>query len=90
MCDFCGETIDEPRTTIMIPTTLVDEIGEIGVTFFDNLVEDLLCCYMKYLIDKKYHSYWNILFFTGLFYFIIIGIYFIIILWKLTFWKIIY
>ena len=42
MCDFCGETIDEPRTTIMIPTTLVDETGEIGVTFFDNLVEDLL------------------------------------------------
>ena len=29
-----------------------------------NLVENVLCCYMKYLIDKKYHSYWNILFFV--------------------------
>ena len=42
MCDFCGETFDEPRTTLMIPTTLVDDTGDIGVTFFDNLVEDLL------------------------------------------------
>ena len=42
MCDFCGETFDEPRTTLMIPTTLVDDTGEIGLTFFDNLVEDLL------------------------------------------------
>ena len=41
-CDFCGESFDEPRTTIMIPTTLVDDTGEIGLTFFDNLVEDLL------------------------------------------------
>ena len=41
-CDFCGETFDEPRTTIMIPTTLVDDTGEIGLTFFDNLVEELL------------------------------------------------
>ena len=42
ICDFCGETFDEPRTTIMIPTTLEDETGDIGVTFFDNLVEELL------------------------------------------------
>ena len=42
MCDFCGETFDEPRTTIMIPATLEDETGEITLTFFDNLVEDLL------------------------------------------------
>ena len=34
------------------------------------LVEDLLCCYLKYLVDKKYHFYWNILFFSGLFTFI--------------------
>jgi hypothetical protein len=32
------------------------------------------------MIDRKYHSYWNILFFTGLFYFIIDIIYFIIII----------
>ncbi len=41
-CEFCGEEFDEPRTTIMIPTTLVDDTGEIGITFFDNLVEELL------------------------------------------------
>ena len=41
-CEFCGETFDEPNTTIMIPATLVDDTGEIGITFFDNLVEDLL------------------------------------------------
>ena len=50
------------------------------IYFLPNLVDNILCCYMKYLIDKKYHSYWNILFFTGLFYFIIDIIYFIIII----------
>ena len=39
-----------------------------------RFIDDLLCCYMKYLIDKKYHSYWNILFFYGLFFFIVYGI----------------
>lgn len=42
MCDFCGETFDEPRTTLMIPTTIRDDTGDIGLTFFDNLVEELL------------------------------------------------
>ena len=39
------------------------------------LFDDLQFCYIKYMIDRKYHSYWNILFFTGLFYFIIYIIY---------------
>ena len=43
-----------------------------------NLVENVLYCYMKYLIDKNYHSYWNILFFYGLFLFIIFTTEFII------------
>ena len=43
-----------------------------------NIVDDLLCCYIKYLIDKKYHSYWNILFFIGLFHFITYAIIFVI------------
>ena len=43
-----------------------------------DLVVDLSCCYQKYMIDKKYHSYWNILFFYGLIYFIIDLIEFII------------
>ncbi|MCR5025925.1 MAG: replication protein A [Methanobrevibacter sp.] len=42
ICDYCGEEIEDPNVTIMIPTTLVDDTGEIGLTFFDNLVEELL------------------------------------------------
>jgi len=47
-----------------------------------NLVDDLLACFQKYMIDKKYHSYWNILFFFGLFSFIIYSIELIIIIIK--------
>ena len=42
VCEYCDSEFDKPRTTIMIPTTLVDDTGEIGLTFFDNLVEELL------------------------------------------------
>ena len=45
-------------------------------------MESLICCYFKYLIDKKYHSYWNILFFFGLYFFIFYSITFIIIIIK--------
>ena len=54
-------------------------------SFLDVLpifVQGLLFCYIKYLIDIKYHSYWNILFFSGLYYFIIYLIEFIIIIIK--------
>ena len=44
------------------------------------LIYDFQSCYEKYLMDKKYYSYWNLLFFNGLFLFIINGIYFIIII----------
>ena len=50
------------------------------LSLLPNLVDDLLCCYMKYLIDKKYHSIWNILFFLGLFFFLFNLITFIIII----------
>ena len=43
-----------------------------------GLLDSLLLCYEKYLMDKKYHSYWNVLFFIGLDYFIIYSIHFII------------
>ena len=46
--------------------------------FIPNLVDNILSCYMKYLIDKKYHSYWNVLFFFGLFIFIVYTTEFII------------
>jgi len=45
-----------------------------------GLLQSLLLCYEKYLMDKKYHSYWNVLFFIGLDYFIIYSINFIIII----------
>ena len=50
------------------------------IYLFPHLLNSLLLCYEKYLMDKKYHSYWNILFFIGLDYFIIYAIYFIVII----------
>ena len=41
-CDYCGEEYDEPRYTLMIPARLTDDTGEISITFFDNLVEELI------------------------------------------------
>ena len=58
--------------------TIIEPISLLSL--LPNLVDDLLCCYMKYLIDKKYHSIWNILFFLGLFFFIFNLIDFIIII----------
>ena len=49
------------------------------IYLFPRLLNSLLLCYEKYLMDKKYHSYWDILFFIGLDYFIINGIYFMVI-----------
>ncbi|WP_405294879.1 OB-fold nucleic acid binding domain-containing protein [Methanobrevibacter sp.] len=42
ICDNCGHTFDEPRYTLMIPTTIEDETGDIQATFFDNLAEELI------------------------------------------------
>ena len=47
-----------------------------------HTIKNLFSVYWKYLIDKKYHSYWNILFFYGLYSFIIQFIQFIIIIIK--------
>ena len=41
ICDNCGHTFDEPRYLFMIPTRIEDDTGEIQVTFFDNLAEEL-------------------------------------------------
>ena len=48
------------------------------IYLFPHLLNSLLLCYEKYLMDKKYHSYWDILFFIGLDNFIIYAIYFIV------------
>ena len=45
---------------------------------FPEFIDDLFCCYIKYLMDKKYHSYWNIIFFMGLMNFILHIIEFIV------------
>ena len=41
-CDNCGHSFDEPKYTLMIPTRIEDETGDISVTFFDNLAEELI------------------------------------------------
>ena len=41
-CDNCGHTFDEPKYTLMIPTRIEDETGDISVTFFDTLAEELI------------------------------------------------
>ena len=41
-CSFCEEPIDEPRYLLMVPARLEDDTGEISITFFDNLAEELL------------------------------------------------
>jgi replication factor A1 len=50
-CDFCGEPIDEPRYLLMIPARLEDDTGEISITFFDNLAEELLEMKKEEIID---------------------------------------
>ena len=50
------------------------------IYLFPGLLDCLLLCYEKYLMDKKYHSLWNTLFFIGLDYFIIYAINFIVII----------
>ncbi len=42
ICDFCGEEIDEPDYLLMIPTRIEDDTGEISMTFFNNLAEELI------------------------------------------------
>ena len=42
VCEFCGEAVDEPKYLLMIPARLEDDTGEISITFFDNLAEELL------------------------------------------------
>lgn len=42
VCSFCEEVIDEPKYLLMIPARLEDDTGEISITFFDNLAEELL------------------------------------------------
>ena len=38
------------------------------------ITEDLFYCFMKYMLDSKYHKYWDIIFFQGVFNFIYMSI----------------
>ncbi len=42
ICDNCGHTFDEPKYTLMIPTRVKDDTGDISVTFFGSLAEELI------------------------------------------------
>ena len=42
ICDNCGYTFDEPKFRLMVPTRIEDDTGDIQVTFFDNLAEELI------------------------------------------------
>ena len=41
-CPHCGNYIDKPKYLLMLPGKLTDDTGEIQVTFFNELVEQLL------------------------------------------------
>lgn len=42
ICDYCGEDIDQPKYLLMIPGRLYDDTGDIQITFFNKLAEELL------------------------------------------------
>ena len=42
ICDNCGFTFDKPEYLLMVPTRIEDDTGEIQVTFFDKLAEELI------------------------------------------------
>jgi replication factor A1 len=42
VCDFCGETAEEPKYLLMLPARIADDTGEIRVTFFGKQAERLL------------------------------------------------
>ena len=42
ICDNCGHVFDNPKTTIALHALLNDDTGSINISFFENLVEELL------------------------------------------------
>ncbi|MDO5823530.1 OB-fold nucleic acid binding domain-containing protein [Methanobrevibacter sp.] len=42
VCDNCGHVFDEPKTLLMVPLRIEDDTGDIKVTFFDKLAEELI------------------------------------------------
>lgn len=42
ICDFCGEEVDEPKYLLMIPARIEDDSGDVSITFFSELAEELI------------------------------------------------
>lgn len=51
VCDYCGEEIEEPKYLLMIPARFSDDTGEISITFFDKLAEELIGMKKEEIID---------------------------------------
>lgn len=41
-CSYCGNTVEAPNYLVMLPGKIQDETGQVSVTFFNNLAEELL------------------------------------------------
>ena len=41
-CEYCGEEFDKPNYTLMLPSKFEDDTGDVSITFFGKLVEELL------------------------------------------------
>ena len=57
VCDNCGHIFDEPRYTLMVPTRVEDETGEIPVTFFGELAEQLIDMKKEEIISLMADTY---------------------------------
>jgi replication factor A1 len=42
VCDYCGDDFDKPKYLLMIPARIEDDTGDIQITFFSKLAEELL------------------------------------------------
>ncbi len=50
-CSYCGNHVDEPNYLLMIPGRLEDSTGNIQITFFSNLAEELLGMKLDKMIE---------------------------------------
>ena len=50
-CEYCGEEVDEPKYTLMLPGMISDETSEMQITFFGKLVEELLELSQEEIVD---------------------------------------
>ncbi len=57
ICDNCGHVFDEPKYTLMIPTRVEDDTGEIPVTFFGDLAEQLIDMKKEEIISLMEDTY---------------------------------